>query len=140
MDEFIRTLQLAITPVTLISGVGLLVLSMTNRFAHMADRARSLAQQARQTPEAGLAQQMRILYRRSQILLVAISLALASVFFVGLLIIGLFASPIMGLDIHIAGGILFALSLGSLILALALFILDMTLSLHALQVELKDYL
>jgi hypothetical protein len=143
VDELIRILQLSISPVTLISGVGLILLSMTNRFARTTDRARALAQDAKTRSSAEavtLAGQIKILYRRSQILLVAISLALASIFFVSVLIISLFAGSIFGFDIHIAGGILFALSLGSLIIALGLFIYDMTIALNAVQLEVKDYL
>lgn len=143
MDDLIRFLQLSISPVTLISGVGLLLLSMTNRFARTTDRARALAQGAKSETSANAASmtiQIRILYRRSQILLISISLALSSIFMVSVLIISLFTSSIFALDLHIPGGILFALSLGALILSLALFIYDMTLSLSALRLELKDYL
>jgi hypothetical protein len=143
MDALVRILQLAITPVTLISGVGLLVLSMTNRFGRTTDRARALAQQARTSPPEALDNrriQIRILYRRSRLLLVAISLALASVFFVSLLIISLFAGSVFSLDLHVGGGLLFTLSLLTLTLALALFIGDMTLALRALRLELHDYL
>lgn len=42
LTQLIPTLQLAIGPVILISGVGLLLLSMTNRFGRIIDRARAL--------------------------------------------------------------------------------------------------
>jgi hypothetical protein len=143
MDELIRILQTAITPVTLISGVGLLLLSMTNRFARTTDRARTLAKDVRNDPHAVpeiVNREIRILYRRSRILLVAISLALGSIFLVSVLIISLFASSIFGLDLHYWAGLLFALSLLALIASLALFIQDMSLSLSALKLELKDHL
>jgi len=38
--QLITALQTVISPVVLISGVGMLVLSMTNRFSHATDRAR----------------------------------------------------------------------------------------------------
>jgi len=143
MDALIRILQIAISPVTLISGVGLLVLSMTNRFGRTTDRARALALEARTSPHAAaenLRIQVRILYRRSRILLVAISLALASVFFASLLVISLFAGSVFNLDLHIWGGVLFTLSLLSLTLSLVLFIHDMTVALRALRLELHDHL
>ena len=43
VQDLIPVLQVAIGPVILISGVGLLLLSMTNRFGRVIDRARSLA-------------------------------------------------------------------------------------------------
>lgn len=144
MDALIKILQTSISPVTLISGVGLLVLSMTNRFARTTDRARALAREARHNPQAeeaeSLSVQIRILYRRSQILLLSITFALASIFCVGLLVISLFAGSVFGLDLHIWGGVLFTLSLVSLTGSLALFIRDMSLALSALKLELKHYL
>jgi hypothetical protein len=143
MDELIRVLQLSISPVTLISGVGLLLMSLTNRFARTTDRARTLAHDVKHetvTDAVSTNIQIKILYRRSQILLVAISLALVSIFFVSVLIISLFAGSIFGLDIHLYGSILFAMSLIALILSLALFIYDMTLALNALRLELKEHI
>jgi hypothetical protein len=143
MDELIRILQLSFTPVTLISGVGLLLMSMTNRFARTTDRARMLAKEAKLSSGSeatNATYQIKILYRRSRILLVTISLALSSILMVSVLIMSLFASSIFNLDLHIAGGILFALSLLLLLASLALFIYDMTLALSALRLELKDHL
>ena len=47
MKELIPLLQTAIGPVILISGVGLLLLSMTNRFGRIIDRSRILAHEMR---------------------------------------------------------------------------------------------
>lgn len=143
MTALIQILQTAISPVTLISGVGLLVLSMTNRFARTTDRARELARAARrESPDlaANLHVQIQILYRRSRLLLYAISLALASVFFISVVIVSLFIGSVLNLDQHIWIGLLFTLSLISLTASLALFIRDMTLALQALKLELKDHL
>jgi hypothetical protein len=143
MTALIQILQTAISPVTLISGVGLLVLSMTNRFARTTDRARELARAARrESPDLAANQhvQIQILYRRSRLLLYAISLALASVFFISVVIVSLFIGSVLNLDQHVWIGILFTLSLISLTLSLVLFIRDMTLALQALKLELKDHL
>ena len=43
VNQLIPNLQVAIGPVIFISGVGLLLLTMTNRFARVIDRTRSLA-------------------------------------------------------------------------------------------------
>ena len=42
LEQIIPILQLAIGPVIVISGVGLVLLSMTNRFGRVIDRSRSL--------------------------------------------------------------------------------------------------
>ena len=52
LSDLIPTLQLAIGPMILISGVGLLLLSMTNRFGRIIDRARLLAAELRSASAA----------------------------------------------------------------------------------------
>ena len=43
LTELVPILQLAIGPVILISGVGMLLLTFTNRFGRVVDRTRGLA-------------------------------------------------------------------------------------------------
>ncbi|HQU84334.1 MAG TPA: DUF2721 domain-containing protein [Pyrinomonadaceae bacterium] len=138
-----KVLQTAISPVVMISGIGLLVLSMTNRFARTTDRARSLAEKIknadRETAEH-LRIQVKILYKRSRILLYSISSALNSVFLISLLIIALFISFISAVNLHYIIIALFVFSLIFLVISMALFIYDMTLSLKAVEEELSPIL
>ncbi|MBN9120622.1 MAG: DUF2721 domain-containing protein [Planctomycetes bacterium] len=142
-DPFVLVLQTAISPVALISGVGLLVLSMTNRFGRTADRARGLAAQWAGADEAHrvrLVKQIRILYRRSRLLLYATGFALASVLVAVLLVVALFVHYLAGVNLHRLVVVLFVLSLATLVASLGYFIKDMTLSLRALREELQDHL
>lgn len=142
-DPLIDVLQTAISPVVLISGIGLLVLSMTNRFARTTDRARALAalrDSADDAKRPSIDRQIRILYRRSRLLLWSTSLALTSVLFAALLIVTLFATYLLELDLHALVVALFVLSLACLVASLVFFIKDMSLSLRALRAELGDIL
>jgi hypothetical protein len=47
-SSFLPVIQLAITPVILLSGVGGLMITLTNRMARVVDRTRILAGQVRQ--------------------------------------------------------------------------------------------
>src|SRR5688572_3402134 len=47
-SEFLKVIQLAITPVILLTGVGALMLTLTNRLGRVVDRTRALAGQMRQ--------------------------------------------------------------------------------------------
>ena len=71
LHEIIPVLQVAIGPVILISGVGLLLLTMTNRLGRAIDRARQLAGElqkpANQNREHML-EQVAIIYRRARLL------------------------------------------------------------------------
>ncbi|SPD74081.1 conserved membrane hypothetical protein [uncultured Desulfobacterium sp.] len=141
--QLISALQTVISPVVLISGVGMLVLSMTNRFSHTTDRARFLANERRKLD--GLAReraesQIRILHSRLRVLLLGIALALGSVLLTALLIITLFANYLFATTFRILIVVFFAMSLLSLVSSLILFIRDMSLSLTALQEDLHDVL
>lgn len=57
VTQLIPVLQVAIGPVVLISGIGLLILSMTNRFGRVIDRGRSLT---RELPEVPRQDQIRV--------------------------------------------------------------------------------
>jgi len=142
----IQVLQTAISPVVLVSGIGLLILSMTNRFAHTTDRIRLLVKQLEDSSydESNYDEQdhrrrvqIRILYRRSRVLLLAISLALASILFVSLLVTALFSTFFINIDLQGAVIMLFTVSLLCLVVSVILFIQDMSLALKALSEELR---
>lgn len=141
--ELTRVLQTSISPVALISGIGLLLLSMTNRLGRTTDRTRLLkAAIDRSGPAEGerFVIQIRILYRRCQILRLAITLGAASILFVSILIILLFAVSTLGWNLHYAVLLLFILSLASLVGSLLFFIQDLTLALRALKHEVGKHL
>jgi hypothetical protein len=140
LEGVTKVLQASISPVALVSGVGLLILSQTNRFGRVTDRLREQAQLRRRltTPDARVDREISILHRRAQLLKGAITAAVASVLLASLLVLFLFGMAV--LDWHIAGLglLLFALSLCSLIVSLGLFIVDMQLSLRAIDEELRQ--
>lgn len=143
LSELVPVLQIAVGPVILISGVGLLLLSMTNRLGRAIDRARLLNSewpQAEPLAQQRTIAQLRILWRRADIIRKSIFLASLSLLLAACLIITLFAAALMRLD---AGGVivcLFVGCLGSLIGSLILFIRDINQSLAALRLELEDAL
>ena len=141
INEFIKILQISISPAVLISGVGLLVLSLVNRFAHTLDRARTLSQERREDnneQERYIKEQIKILYKRAQILLVAIYFALSSIFFSSVLIVVLFITYMMNLNYIVAVAGLFITSLICLTFSLLFFIFDVSLSLKAFKKEILN--
>ncbi len=142
-SELTRALQTSISPIAMISGIGLLLLSMTNRLGRTTDRARLVSEAiARCGPEeeARLLPQVRILYRRSRILRAAITLGTVSILFVSIEIMMLFAIATWGWSLQYAVLIVFVLSLFSLIGSLLFFIEDLTLALKALRHEVGEHL
>jgi hypothetical protein len=140
--ELIPVLQTAIGPVILISGVGLLILSMTNRLGRAVDRARLIGAQL---AEIGAAQrhpleaQLRILWKRARVIRSAIALAAASALAAALLVILIFITAITGLDASRITVGLFTICMSLLIVSLVLFIHDINQSLAALKLELQTH-
>lgn len=140
-EQVLRILQTVVAPVSMISGVGMLVLSMTNRFSHAQDRLRHLADARRSVHRDDtqrVAIQIQILRRRLHRLLQAITLALCSVLLTALVISALFANELLGTSLRGMVVSLFAFSLLALVIALVLFIDDMRMSLAALDEELNQ--
>jgi hypothetical protein len=90
--ELIPLLQVGVGPVILISGIGLILLSMTNRFGRVTDRTHQGGR--RRTPcssrRSPLHAQIQILRRRTGLLRVAVILAVASVFSAAALVVTIF--------------------------------------------------
>ena len=139
LSELIPVLQVAIGPVILISGVGLLLLTLTNRYARTIDRSRQLVGELRECTEADrqrLRGQVEILYRRARLLRLSILLAGVSVLLASVLIIVLFLTALWKLEVGLLVGLLFIACMVSLSGSLVAFIRDINLSLGALKLEL----
>jgi hypothetical protein len=140
-EHVIPQLQDAIGPVILISGVGLLLLTMTNRLGRAIDRARQLKHElcmrTGDDREQTLAQ-VTMLYRRAKIIRLSITLAAASLALASVLIVTLFVTALLQAQLGFLIGLIFVASMVSLFVSLVAFICDINLSLHALKLELKS--
>jgi hypothetical protein len=138
LESLIPTLQLAIGPVILISGVGLLLLCMTNRIARVIDRARLVAADCEIVGEDELEAcyaKLAILSQRARILRSSIAMAAVSVLLVAVLVIMLFCGALFRVEIASLVIVLFVGCMLSLIGSLGLFIWDVNLSLKALWLD-----
>lgn len=133
--ELVPVLQTAIGPVILISGIGLLLLTMTNRLGRAIDRARSLSSLA-STEGKRITDEVKILWRRSQLLRRAILLASTSVLLTALLIITLFVSVLLKIELALLISAIFIFSMCAIIGSLIYFLRDINLALEALKLEM----
>ena len=139
MHELLPIVQTAIGPVILISGVGLLLLSMTNRFSRVIDRARNLLAISERTSgpvRARAVAQLEILWKQARLIRLAILLASVSVLLAACLIILIFVTALFRLENAWFVSLVFAACLLSLIASLTVFITDINRSLAALKLEL----
>lgn len=139
LEQIIPELRDAVGPVILISGVGLLLLTMTNRLGRAIDRARILKRELgnltgreREQVQA----QVDIIYRRAKIIRSSILFAVTSALLAAVLVITLFLTAWLHWEHAWPAAIIFTVCLISLCVSLVQFIGDINLSLHALKLEL----
>jgi hypothetical protein len=142
VSALVPILQVAVGPVILISGVGLLLLTMTNRFGRIIDRSRILAAAIRSGTEEErdrAESQIAILWRRARLVRQAIMFGCLSVLLAAALVIVLFAAAIARLEIAwiIVG--LFTACLLTLIASLVAFLQEIDISLEALKFDLFGF-
>jgi hypothetical protein len=138
---FIQFLQSSITPVALISGVGLILLSLTNRIGRTIDRSRKLLTELRVTPkgrEEIIKAELKILHRRNRILKTAMGGIAFSILTSSLMIPVLLMMNVFQIDLRYFGSALLILSIGGIILAAIYFFVDIVLSLRALDYEMEE--
>jgi hypothetical protein len=138
-------IQMAITPVILLSGVGAFLLTLTNRMGRVVDRTRTLAGQLRECPPNGveprtaterahLEEQLGILWRRAKLVRLAVTFAGLSMLLACALVMVIFVDAIRG-GFGVELVVLFVASVLFLITALAAFLRDVWMSLWALRLE-----
>lgn len=141
LTELIPVLQVAVGPVILVSGVGLLLLSFTNRLARVIDRARLLAQELRDHEHKDthrICSQIEILWRRAVLLRRCIALGTLSVLLAAILVIVLFVAHLFDIGSPALVSALFIGSMLALIGSLLAFIQDLNRALVAMRMEIDD--
>lgn len=141
--QVVGILSASIAPVIVISGVALLLLSMTNRYSRVIDRARSLTRGLDAAEENArkklLIEEVQIIYRRARILRLAIVLSSVSILFVVITVLSLFAAQVFGVRLDYVLVPCFGLCLIALVGSLYFFIRDVSISLAALELEIGPY-
>lgn len=142
IKPLVEFFQSAISPLVLISGVGLILLSLTNRLARTIDRSRAMVseiQNSDETDKENKKIQLRILVKRSYILKYSISAISFSILCSSLIIPVLLLMYIYNIDLSFVGKIFFLLSIIGIILSAVFLFADVSLTLKALEFEVKDH-
>lgn len=140
-SSFLEVIQLSITPVILLSGVGGLMITLTNRMARVVDRTRALAGQVREaaTDSSGerthLESQLEILWRRARLVQRAVMCAGLSMLLACVLVMVIFVDAVMVREFAIEMVVIFVASIFFLIAALLAFLRDIVIALRALKLE-----
>ena len=140
-NQLLPIIQAAVTPVILISGMGLLLLTMTNRMGRIMDRTRAYAAQIHQADAAErkyLDSMLESTWRRAKIVRLALTFATSSMLMSAALVIVIFLGVVLQRDLGWLMLTLFVAAILLLIAALAAFLRDVFVSLSALHVEVKQ--
>jgi hypothetical protein len=135
--DIAHAIQLAVTPVFLLSGIGVLLGVLTNRLARIVDRARKIEEGLRQAAGAVPEQareQLRISSRRARLINVAITFGTIAALLVSVVVALLFASTFVPLNLAAYVALLFVLAMGALVGALVSFLLEVRVSIATLRI------
>ncbi|MBF0503692.1 MAG: DUF2721 domain-containing protein [Candidatus Omnitrophica bacterium] len=139
--QLIPALQASIAPCVLISGAGLLLLSLTNRLSRPIERIRLLCAQLKSEPQKdhqATEEQIRILYKRCELLRSAIVCNIYSIVLISSIVLLLFLGALYAWPIGFLVYIFFILSLLFLMVSMIFFLMDIHLSLDSLKIEIRD--
>lgn len=142
-ETLARVLQFSVSPAVLISAVGLMLLSATNRLGRAIDRCRALGREISTTPAAGRApldEQLAITLTRAHRLQRCITAFGASVFLSFLMIFLLFLKILAGWPVEWLVLAAFTLDALALMAGVAWFLLDLSMGLKALDIEVAPHL
>lgn len=140
MNDFSHLLQATLTPVTLISGVGLLLLSMTNRYNHALDRIRHLLKEKQLDPGADWSRvdmSIDIIYGRCRIMRKAILSVISSTVSSGGLILATALEELIAVDMGWVKALLLVTSIALVVVACLLFVVEVGYSLRAITLEIE---
>lgn len=136
LNDIAHGIQLAVAPVFLLSGVGVILTVLTNRLARIVDRARSLESSLPGAVDETVAEaqaELRTLSRRAGLIQRAITLSTTCALLICLVIVALFVAVALGRDLSMIIVVLFIAALCAFIGGLVFFLLEIraaTSSLH----------
>jgi len=135
--DIAHAIQLAVAPVFLLSGIGVLLGVLTNRLARIVDRARKVEDSLRQataTDPDDARGQLRVAARRARFINVSITLGTIAALLVAIVVALLFASTFVPLNLAAYVALLFVLAMAALVGALLSFLLEVRVAIAALRI------
>ena len=139
--DIAHAIQLAVAPVFLLSGVGVLLGVLTARLARIVDRARAAEARLDAASSADvrheLDEALAVLARRARHINVAITLITITALFVSLVIALLFTSTFVPINLATPVAVLFVASMLTLVVALLSFLLEVRISIASLRIGVQ---
>ncbi len=136
VSDVAHAMQLALGPVFLLNGVGVMLAMLTTRLSRIVDRARDLEARLPVAGEVEIAEIHRVLCvtsRRARLMNRAITLGTVAALLVATVVALLFATAYVTFPIGPAIAVLFVICMGSLVGSLWCFLIEVRVATEALR-------
>jgi len=139
--DIAHLIQIALTPIFLISAIGVTLNVLTSRLARIVDRARAMEDRLLhpdyQADERDLHGLLGVLARRARYINAAITLVTLSALFNALVVMMLFVNAFLRWDLSAFIACMFILSMMSLAAALLLFLIEVRIATATLRIGIQ---
>lgn len=135
MVEFSATLSDALAPVTLISGVGLLLVSMSARYCHATSRIRQLLAERKEESEdfhEEIDQSIDLIYKRASLLKTGILTLMISAAFSSLQVLVIVIECLFSLDLSLMKSTMLLASVIFIVISSCIYVSEVQVSVKAL--------
>jgi len=140
--DIAHLIQVALTPIFLISAIGVTLNVLTSRLARIVDRARALEDRALDPDFArnnrDLHAQLKILDRRSRWINAAITLIILSALFIALVVVMLFVNAFLRFELSVFIAAMFIMSMVTLAAALLTFLIEVRIATTTLRIGIIE--
>ena len=135
MVEFSAALSDALAPVTLISGVGLLLVSMSARYCHATSRIRQLLAERKEESEdfhEEIDQSIDLIYKRASLLKTGILTLMISAAFSSLQVLVIVIERLFSLDLSLMKSTMLLASVIFIVISSCIYVSEVQVSVKAL--------
>jgi hypothetical protein len=139
--DIAHLIQVALTPIFLISAIGVTLNVFTNRLARIVDRARALesdlGQAGHRADGRDLHSALIVLERRARYMNLAITLITLSALFIALVVVMLFVNAFVRWELSAFIACMFILSMLALAAALSAFLIEVRIATNSLRIGIE---
>src|SRR5271170_6792165 len=139
--DIAHLIQVALTPIFLISAIGVTLNVLTSRLARIVDRARAmegrLSLSEHRSESRGLHDKLLVLARRAKWINAAITLITLSALFIAFVVVMLFVNSFLRWELSAFIACLFILSMLTLAAALSTFLIEVRIATRALRIGIE---
>jgi hypothetical protein len=139
--DIAHLIQVALTPIFLISAIGVTLNVLTSRLARIVDRARAMEDILRRPDHThdgrDLHGALSVLARRARHINAAITLITLSALFIALVVVMLFVNAFLRWDLSVFIACMFILSMLSLAAALSAFLIEVRIATKTLRIGIE---